>query len=37
MRELGGSYSVIAIGLVDNSLTVSALVLGTTYEFIVEA
>lgn len=37
MREQGGSYSIIAAGVSGLSHIVSALTLGTTYEFIVEA
>jgi predicted phage tail protein len=37
MREQGGSYSVIATGITSQSYTVIGLVLGTTYEFTVEA
>jgi hypothetical protein len=37
MRELGGEYAVIATGITTKSFTVPNLVLGTTYEFTVEA
>jgi hypothetical protein len=37
MREQGGSYAVIATGVTTQSYTVTGLVLGTTYEFTVEA
>jgi hypothetical protein len=36
-RVEGGSYSVIASGISTTSYTVDNLVLGTTYEFTVEA
>ena len=34
-RELGGLYQEFATGLITKSVTVTGLVLGTTYEFIV--
>jgi hypothetical protein len=37
MREQGGDYSVLAIGVTAQSYTASGLVLGTTYDFTVEA
>jgi hypothetical protein len=37
MREQGGDYSTIATGITAKSYTATGLVLGTTYEFTVEA
>lgn len=37
IRELGGSFSEVASGLIDRHYTASGLALGTTYEFTVDA
>jgi hypothetical protein len=37
MREEGGTYSIIAVGVTERTFTVTGLTLGVTYEFTIEA